>query len=325
MKKYNIVVLAVIVVSLLCAAGYKLYLQKQNSRIFTGTIEVTKLDIVPKIPGYIEKIFFDEGDLVQKEDLIVKIESKDYQLQLEHDNAALASAEAILKDLCKGARVEELEQAAAQSGAAASMYHKAERDWQRYKELYEKGAVSKQQYDEAENNFTVAARQLEAADAALQLLERGTRDDQIIAQQEEVKRCNALVKQSERNIAYTELRCPVDGVILTKNYEMGEFVSAGAAIMTVADMSDCWVKIYLPSEMLGQITYGQQVKVRIDAFPDKDFTGIIDEISDQAEFTPRQSITARERANMVFYVKVRVNNDAGIFKPGMIADVILDV
>lgn len=324
MKKYKITAVVTVVIVLLCAAGYKLYLQKQNERMFTGTIEVTKVDIVPKISGYLAAINVTEGDRVGKGTLMAQIESKDYLLQLEHDQAALAGAEAVLEDLRKGARAEELEQAAAQSAAAASVYRKTERDWQRYKALYDDGAVSRQQYDEAENAVTVAERQLEAAEAALRLLEKGTREDQLAAQQEEVKRCEALVQQSERNVAYTELTSPVDGLVLTKNYETGEYVAAGTAVMTVADMSDCWVKIYLPSEMLGQISYRQQVKVHIDAFPDKEFIGRIDEISDQAEYTPRQSITARERANMVFYVKVRLDNDSFIFKPGMIADVILD-
>ena len=324
MKKYKIAAVVAVIVVLLCTAGYKLYLQKQNERTFTGTIEVTKVDIVPKISGYLAAINVTEGDRVGKGTLLAQIESKDYLLQLEHDQAALAGAEAILEDLRKGARTEELEQAAAQAAAAASVYRKSERDWRRYAALYDDGAVSRQQYDEAENAVTVAERQLEAAEAALRLLEKGTREDQLAAQQEEVKRCEALVQQSERNVAYTELTSPVDGLVLTKNYETGEYVTSGAAVMTVADMSDCWVKIYLPSEMLGKIVYGQQVKVRIDAFPDRDFSGSINEISDQAEYTPRQSITARERANMVFYVKVRLDNETVIFKPGMIADVMLD-
>lgn len=324
MKKSKIAAIILAVLCLLSTAAYKLYLQQQNAKIFTGTIEVTRVDITPKVAGYIDKINVSEGDLVARDDLLVQVEDRDYLLQLEHNEAALTAAEALLQDLLKGARSEELEQAEAQWAAAASAYKKAEHDWQRYKILYADGAVSRQQYDDAENTMTVASKQLDAADACWRLLKKGTREDQITAQQEEVKRCRALAEQSRQNVAYTSLKSPVGGVVLTKNYEPGEYAAVGSAVMTVADLSDCWVKIYLPSEMLGQVSYGQSVRVKTDAFPERVFNGRIDEISDQAEYTPRQSITPRERANMVFAVKVRVNNDERIFKPGMIADVIVD-
>lgn len=324
MKNYKIAAAIIAVIVLFIGAGYKLYLKKVNEKIFTGTIEVTKADITPKVSGYLEKINFSEGETVEKGTQLAKIEATDYQIQFNHDQAALAAAEAVLTDLQKGARKQEIAQAAAQSEAASSAYDKANKDWLRYRALYDSGAVAKQQYDEALNARTVAQKQLEAARAALDLLQSGTREDQIKAQEQEVKRCRYLVEQSRNNIAYTDLKSPVDGVVLTKNYEAGEFVSAGTAVMTVAELADCWVKIYIPSEMLGKVSYGQQVAVMIDAYPDKTFTGIIKEISDQAEYTPRQSITARERANLVFAVKVKLLNDEKIFKPGMIADVMFD-
>lgn len=324
MKDYKIAVIATVVILLLLAAGYKLYQQRQNEKIFTGTVEVTKADITPKVSGYIAQINAAEGDSVDKGTQLVKIDDEDYLLQLEHDKAALAKAEAILLDLRKGARLPELEDARAKAESAASTCSKAELDWQRYKALYTDGAVSRQQYDAAENNAVVAKKQLQSAESVLELLESGTREDQITAQEQEVKRCRALVLQSQKNITYTELKSPVNGVVLTKNYETGEFAAANTALMTVADLSDCWVKIYMPSEMLGKIAYGQQVTVKLDAYPQRDFKGHIEEISDNAEYTPRQSITARERANLVFGVKIKVDNEEKLFKPGMVADVIFD-
>lgn len=324
MKNYKIAALILAVIVLFVSAGYKLYLQKENEKIYTGTIEVTKTDITPKVSGYLEKINFSEGDTVEKNVQVAKIDDKDYQLQLHHDESALSGAEAVLRDLQRGARQQELDQAQAQAEAAESSYAKANRDWLRYQSLYSSGAISKQQYDEAQNASTVAQKQLDASLASLDLLKSGTREDQITAQEQEVKRCRYLVEQSRNNVAYTDLRSPVTGVVLTKSYEEGEFVAAGTAVMTIADMSDCWVKIYVPSEMLGRISYGQQVAVKIDAYPETDFMGQIEEISDQAEYTPRQSITARERANLVFAVKIKLLNDEKIFKPGMIADVIFN-
>ena len=119
------------------------------------------------------------------------------------------------------------------------------------------------------------------------------------------------------------LYSPVNGVVLTKNYEVGEYVSAGMSVLTVVDLSDCWVRVYVPSDVLGVIKVGQECSVKIDAYPDRTFTGKIKEISDSAEYTPRNSITKRERANLVFAVKVALPNEEGIFKPGMVADVLI--
>ena len=116
---------------------------------------------------------------------------------------------------------------------------------------------------------------------------------------------------------------PLDGLVLTKNFEDGEYVNAGAAIATVGNMQDCWVKIYVASTQLGQIKVGQQTDVMIDSFPGKVFSGTIKEISQNAEFTPRQSITQRERANQVFAVKVQIDNSDDSLKPGMPADVVI--
>lgn len=305
-------------------AGYKLYLQKQSENIFTGTVEVTKADLTSKVSGYLLTMDIEEGDYAEKNSVISKIDPRDYLVQLEHDEAAYLAAKAVLKDLQKGAREQKIMQAAAQTDAAYSAYYKANEDWQRYQSLYTTGAVARQVYDEALNNMTVAKKQYDIAKAAYDLLRSGTREDRIEAQLQEVKRSEAVLQQSRNNLDYTDLKSPVNGVVLTKNYECGEYIMAGNAVLTLADLTDCWVKIYVPSEILGQIAYGQEAEVKIDAYPDRTFTGKVARISDRAEFTPRQSITTRERANMVFEVEVRLLNEEKIFKPGMIADVIFN-
>jgi len=124
-------------------------------------------------------------------------------------------------------------------------------------------------------------------------------------------------------VADTVVVSPISGIVLTKNFENGEYINPGSALATVGDMTDCWVKVYVSSAQLGLIKTGQAVAVKVDSFPDRVFAGTIKEISQNAEFTPRQSITQRERANLVFYVKVKVDNGEGVLKPGMPADVII--
>jgi HlyD family secretion protein len=110
-------------------------------------------------------------------------------------------------------------------------------------------------------------------------------------------------------------------VVLTKRYEEGEMVPAGSSIGTVADRSDMWVKVYVPSAQLGRIRLGQSADVRVDAYPDRVFPGRISHVNQEAEYTPRQSLSERERTNLVFAVKVKVDGRDGVLKPGMPADV----
>ena len=164
---------------------------------------------------------------------------------------------------------------------------------------------------------------LTSARSRQSLTEEGNRADVIEAQRLEVARAKAIVKASRSALDDTRVLSPLTGLVSTKNFENGEYVNPGSPIATVIDTTDCWVKIYLPTAQLGLITIGQPASVKIDSYPDRTFSGHIKEISQNAEFTPRQSLTQRERANLVFAVKVKIDNPEGLLKPGMPADVAL--
>lgn len=155
-------------------------------------------------------------------------------------------------------------------------------------------------------------------------MQAGTRSEQITSAQEELNRTKAILAISNSLVSDLKVYAPLDGVILTKNYEQGEYIAAGAPIATIADLSDCWVKVYIPATELGKIKIGTKASLTIDSLPNRTFIGYVREISDKAEYTPRQSITKNERANMVFAVKVYMDNSEKIMKPGMPIDVIFD-
>ena len=318
------VVVAVTAVSLVIgAAAWKMWPSGEHVLKATGTIEVTRADTIPKINGYLSDLKVQAGDQVQAGQVIAIITRSDLEAQVIRDEAALARAAAQLRDLEAGSRVQERQELAASVASAQSVYDKAAADFVRYQTLYEKGAVSAQQLDVARSSQEVAYNALVAAQQKLSLSEAGSRPETIEAQRLEVERSKAVLAASKTMMEDTVVKSPVSGLVLSKNYENGEYVNPGAAIITVGDMQDCWVKIYIPSTQLGRIAIGQQADIRVDAFPGRRFSGVIKEISQQAEFTPRQSITPNERANLVFAVKIKLDNREGILKPGMPADVIL--
>ncbi len=289
----------------------------------TGTIEVTRADIMPKANGYLAELTIKAGDRVQAGQKVARIARADWEAQVARDEAALGRAVAQLRDLEAGSRTQERQELTAMTESAQSVYDKAYSDLERYKALYAKGAIAAQQLDAAKSGLDVANSALTAARQRLSLSNEGARPETIEAQRLEVERNKAVLTASKTLLDDTVVKSPIDGLVLTKSYENGEYVNPGAAIITVGDMTDCWVKIYIPSTHLGRIAVGQQARVKVDSFPERIFPGVIQEIAQKAEFTPRQSITPSERANLVFAVKVKVENQEGILKPGMPADVML--
>lgn len=305
------------------AAGYKLYFSQPQGITATGTVEVTRADIMPKVNGYLGQLTVKAGDTIKAGQVVARISRPDLEAQLLRDEAALVKAKVQLTDLEKGARNQELQEAYAGLSSAEAVFKKAQTDLERYRSLFRTGAISAQQLDSAQSNYDVAYNALVAAQSKQSLVEEGNRPDTIEAQRLEVKRSQAILDASRAQVADTVITSPIDGVVLTKNFENGEYINPGSALATVGDMNDCWVKIYVSSTQLGLLQLGQSVTVKIDSFPAKAFAGTIKEISQNAEFTPRQSITQRERANLVFAVKVKIDNAEGILKPGMPADVVI--
>lgn len=322
--KMKIAALILVLALALGTAGYKLYGRTEAGITATGTIEVTKTDITPKVGGYLVELKIREGDLVKSGQVVAKIDRPDLKAQLLRDEAALAKARAQLRDLEQGARSQELQEASANLAAAESLAAKATTDYERYSRLFREGAISAQQLDNSRSAHEVAANSLLAAQSRYSLLKAGTRPETIEAQRLEVERSEAVLASSRTQLADTTVASPLAGRVLSKNYEKGEYVNAGVSIATIGDMRDCWVKVYVSTEQLGQIRLGQAARVKIDAYPDRRFRGEIKEISQNAEYTPRQSITQRERANMVFAVKVKIDNADEMMKPGLPADVVIE-
>ena len=128
-----------------------------------------------------------------------------------------------------------------------------------------------------------------------------------------------LLTQQE-NLA---ISAPLDGIVLVEHARAGEVVGAGAPILTVADLREVWIRLYIPLPHLGRVALGRRAVVTTDALPRMTFTGRVTEISQQAEFTPRNVQTQEERVKMVFAVKVTLPNAEGLLKPGMPADAVI--
>ena len=319
-QKKKFIALGVVLILILGGLLYSFLRPNSDKITATGMIEVTQADITSKISGFLVERNFNAGDQLTAGDIVARIDKTDYEIQYRGSIAAYQNSVALLRDLEVGARDTELTGAKAAMDSAQSSFEKAKTDFARYEQLYNGGAVSRETLDSARVNYTNAQGALSQTQSAYRQYQEGFRENTVIAKRYEAEKAKASMDASRATLSYTDVRSPINGRVLSKNYEVGEFIQAGAPIATVGDLSDCWVKIYVPSTSLGRITFGQEAQIRIDSFPGKIFKGRVTEIATQAEFTPRQTITKNERANLVFAVKVAVDNPDGIFKPGMPAE-----
>ncbi|QNH54920.1 HlyD family efflux transporter periplasmic adaptor subunit [Selenomonas timonae] len=319
------IVLVLIALALLGAFAWREYAaQEERAHLLTGTVEARRVEVSTKESGYIEELFLEEGMAVHAGDVAARIGRRDLDAALLRDAAALAHAETSLQRTRSGNRAEEIRAAAERTRAARAAAEKANADYARGTALIADGAISQQAFDALREARDTADANLRAREEEQRLMERGSRSEDIQMAEEDVRRQQAILAIDSSAVSDLTVRVPKDGVVLTKNYEPGEFVRAGTPLATLIDPQDIWVKVYVTTDVLGDLRIGNPAKIYIDGQAEA-LPGTVTEISDAAEFTLRQSITKNERANLVFAVKVAVDNAAGILKPGMPADVDLEL
>ena len=188
---------------------------------------------------------------------------------------------------------------------------------------------------EARAALSVAQERYELAFDTLSSLQTGEHSPQVkiaaigLEQAEAtLLQAESAIQQAEANLALLDtqiaeltISAPMDGVILTRNAEPGEFVQPGAVAFTIADLDHLTITVYVPEDRYGQISLGQQAQVTVDSFPGEAFTAEVIHIADQAEFTPRNVQTVEGRSSTVYAVELRVTDPEGKLKIGMPADV----
>lgn len=286
----------------------------------SGTVEATTVELTAKVPGTIQTFNVKAGDTVEQGDLIAEISRSDLQAQKERDALNVAIAQNKLAELLSGTRSQEIKEALANVNIRQAAYDKAHKDLERAEALLAEGSIAEAEFEVYQNNETVALNQLEAAQARLSLLQAGSRDEQIKAAENQVKMMEAVLKATQAVLADLKIISPIKGNIQSKNYEAGEYVTAGASLASVANLDTVWINVYVPTDDLPYVKLGEAAEITISGL-DKTFTGNITEIASRGEFTPKTIQTKKERANIVYKVKIEVENTEGILKPGMPADV----
>ncbi|MBI3738232.1 MAG: HlyD family efflux transporter periplasmic adaptor subunit, partial [Chloroflexi bacterium] len=185
--------------------------------------------------------------------------------------------------------------------------------------------------ENARGQVIVAQQRYDTAYARLLSLQTGLQSPAVIAAGKTLDQAKAAVQQADANLALIDAQmaklivyAPIDGIILTRNVEPGEFVQPGATALTMANINELTITVYVPEDRIHEISVGQQATVMIDAATGArpTFRAEVVHIADQAEFTPRNVQTVEGRSSTVYAVKLKVLDSTNELKIGMPADVV---
>jgi len=257
--------------------------QRQNNAV-SGTIEVDEVHVGPRMGGRVEKIFAQEGDKLKAGQPLVELDAA--ELNARRDLAAAQINSAIHDTEAQAAQLEFMRD-----------------DALRQQDLRKRNVVSP---SDAQRAASVASAQEKIVEAAKM----------------RVVQARAQLADIDAQLAEMQVKAPTDSILEVLSVKVGDVLAPNREVATLILPQNLWVRVFVPEPWLGLIKVGDQVRVRVDSFPGKDFEGTVEQVNRQAEFTPRNVQTVEDRIRQVFGVKIRLPNSEDKLRAGMSADVV---
>ena len=288
---------------------------------------------------------------VRQQEKTVQLRREVVEGQIAQARSQADASRAVAERVREGLRPQEIRVAEADLAQAEAQLVQRRADFDRISGLVKEGVAPTQQLDTAQSalrsaesareaasqklalaregarrqDIAEAQAQVETAQAGVNVAEAGRREVEVqaaalVSAQASEKQLRAQLETAKTQLSYTEIRSPMNGVVLTKNVEVGEFVNPGTPVVTMANIDDLWMNIYIPETQTGLVKLGQDVHVSVDSFPHETFKGKITFVSSESEFTPKTILTEEERIKLVYRAKVTLENTQQRLKPGMPAD-----
>jgi HlyD family secretion protein len=282
-----------------------------------GTVEIREHDVAPMTAARVVRLLVDEGASVDAGDTVAVLSMATLSADIDQARARVATTQAALREAEAGPRTAEIERAEADLRAAEAEADRAAKDLERIRALTEGGALAEQQLDEARTLATTTANRRDALRETLRLLRQGTRPERIAGARAEVETARAALAAAQATRSDLVLLAPVTGIVLGRHAEVGEVVAPGTPVMTVGESSKPWVRVYVSPGNAARLTAGTPAIATLDDLPDREFPGRVTAVATKAEFTPRVALTERERADLLFAVKVDLDDATGMLKAGL--------
>jgi HlyD family secretion protein len=278
-----------------------------KSVVATGKVTpITKVEVKSKASGIVKKLLVDAGDRVKKGQLLAQLDKVEIEAQVEQSHAALQAAEANLTS-------SEADFERSKVDAEGPDVPLLKRAYDRAVEMAKAGVVSESALDDAQKNYQMALNKQNVSKAQVTVLKA-----KIAQSRAQVAQDQANLKQLEEQLSYTDVESPLDGVVLSRNVELGDAVSSilvlgssATLVMTLGDTSEVYVKGKVDESDIGKVYLGQPARIKVESFKDKTFNGKVTKISPMG--VEKDNVTT-------FEVRVSINNPGGELKAEMTAN-----
>jgi HlyD family secretion protein len=299
-----------------------------------GNIELTAggyivahhtIEVSSKVVGRVAWVGIEKGDRVKEGQVLVRLEDSEYEAQLEQAKANLAVAEAHLRELENGSRPQEIDAARAAVEQAEADFKNSDVTLKRTLELARQDVTSKSQLDNAQAQYDMSKAKLESARKNYELVKIGPRIEQIDYARAQAAQSRAAVDYAQTMLDATLIRAPVSGVVLERSVEKGEMVSTmnlggtgggvKASVASLADLNDLQVELDINQNDFPRITPHQDCNVTADAYPDRVYKGVVDEIAPEAN---RQKATIQVKVKILHpdeYLRPEMNGHVSFLAP----------
>jgi HlyD family secretion protein len=278
-----------------------------KSVVATGKVEpITKVEVKSKASGIVTKLYVDAGDRVKKGQLLAQLDKEEITAQVEQARAALQAAEANLTS-------SQADWQRAKVDAEGPDVPLLKRAYDRALGMAKEGVVSQSALDDADKNYQMSLNKQNVAKAQVTVLRA-----KIAQSQAQVAQDQATLKQLEEQLGYTDIISPIDGVVLSRDVEIGDAVSSilvlgssATLVMTLGDTSEVYVKGKVDESDIGKVYLHQPARIKVESFKDKTFNGVVTKISPMG--VEKDNVTT-------FEVRVSINNPGGELKAEMTAN-----
>ena len=278
-----------------------------KSVVATGKVTpITKVEVKSKASGIVKKLLVDYGDRVKKGQLLAQLDKVEIEAQVEQSKAGLEAAEANLKS-------SQADFERAKVDAEGPDVPVLKRAYDRATSMAKDGVVSASALDDAEKNYEMALNKQNVSKAQVTVLKA-----KIAQAQANVAQDEANLKQLEEQLSYTDIISPIDGIVLSRDVQMGDAVSSilvlgssATLVMTLGDTSEVYVKGKVDESDIGKVYLGQRARIKVESFKDKTFDGKVTKISPMG--VEKDNVTT-------FEVRVSIQNPGGELKAEMTAN-----
>ena len=318
MKRSNVIgIAAAAAVIILAVVLISWYLDRRAPLLIQGTVECTTYKASSKVPGRIDQMKVEEGQQVEKGELLYMLSTPELDAKLRQAEAVKSAAAALDAAAVAGARIQQIEAALNMWEKAQAGLELARKTYERVQNLYNEGVVPAQKLDEAQANYKAMEATALAAKAQYDMASDGARKEDKEAAAARVRQAEGAVSEVESYLSDAAVYAPVTGEISTIIAEEGELVGSGYPVVAILDMSDMWVTFNIKETMLPGMKIGMRMNGFVPAL-DRDVEFEVTYIAPQADFATWAATRTQGGFDIrTFAVKAKPVSAADGMRPGM--------